>query len=160
MKIFGHPVHVMLIHFPSALFPMDLACSFLAVYTGNSSFNDSAFYAASIGVMAGWLALITGAIDLLGVAKHKPRSLNKALLHGTINSTVLIGYTLLVFLSYKHYPELGNDSALTVSIKTTLILLLFLGNYFGGSLILKDGVGLEENRDRQPKKKRQQEMKN
>ena len=144
MKFLGHPVHVLLIHFPSALFPMDLVCAFLAVYTGNNSFNDSAFYAASGGVVIGWFAVITGTIDLLSVAKQKSKSLNKALLHGTINSTVLIGYTLLVFLSFKHYPELRDDSIVKLSVKATLVLLLLIGNYFGGSLILKDRVGVEE----------------
>jgi len=144
MKILGHPLHVILIHFPSALFPMDFVFAVLAIYTGNNTFNDSAFYVSVAGMLAGWLAVITGAIDLAGVAKNKPASLNKALLHGGINSTVLIAYTVLAFLSYKHYPELSDDSELKLIVKGLLIILLLVGNYFGGSLILKDKVGIEE----------------
>ena len=144
MKIFGHPVHLILIHFPSALFPMDFVCAILALYTGNNSFNNSGFYAAAGGVIVGWLAVLTGAADLLVVMKDKPKALNKALLHGSINSTVLIGYTLLAFISFKHYPELTNDNVLKLVIKGILIVLLLVGNYFGGSLILKDKVGVNE----------------
>ncbi len=144
MKLAGHPVHVMLIHFPSALFPMDFACTLLAAYTGNTAFILSAFYAAAGGVIAGWLAVLTGCIDLLTVAKDKPNSLNKALLHGSINTTVLIGYTVFVFLSFRHYPELTSDSTIKVIAKAGLLALLLLGNYFGGSLVLKDRVGADE----------------
>ena len=133
----------MLIHFPSALLPMDFTCAILAIYTGNSTFNDSAFYAATAGVLGGWLAVLTGVMDMLTVAKNNPRSLNKTLVHGGINSTVLIVYTVLVFLSFKHYPNLFNDSILKLTIKGILIAFLFVGNYFGGSLILKDKIGLE-----------------
>ncbi len=144
MKLFGHPVHVVLIHFPSALFPMDFACALIAIYTSNTSFNDSAFYAATGGVLTGWLAAMTGLLDLAGVAKDKPRSLNKALLHGGLNATVLLGYTVLTFLTFKHYPKLANDSILKLAVKGILIVLLLVGNYFGGSLILKDKIGTDE----------------
>ena len=143
MKLFGHPVHVILIHFPSALFPMDFVCALIAVYTGNGSFNDSAFYASVGGVLAGWLAALAGVVDLAGVAKNKPKSLNTALLHGGINSTVLLGYTILDFLAWKHYPSLTNDSTIKLVVKGALIVLLLVGNYCGGSLILKDKVGVE-----------------
>ena len=71
MKIFGHPLHMMLIHFPTALLPMDFLLSFFAYYNKDSSFLTAAFYCLAGGVLAGGLAIITGLIDLLLIQKIK-----------------------------------------------------------------------------------------
>jgi uncharacterized membrane protein len=141
MKIFGHPLHIMLIHFPSALLPMDLVCSFLAFQTGNTSFAHAAFFAMTGGVLLGFLAIITGAYDLIGVAENKPLALKKALVHGGINATVIIVYSVLAFRAYKAFPDLTNDALAELVVKACLITLMIAGNYIGGSLILKHRVG-------------------
>lgn len=145
MKIFGHPVHIMLIHFPSALFPMDFIYSALGYYTGNASFTDAAFFAVFGGVILGGLAIITGAFDLLGIIENKPLVVKKALIHGGINTTVIIGYSVLAFRAYKEYPDLIQDNVSIFILKGCLVTFMIAGNYLGGSLILKDRVGLENN---------------
>ena len=145
MKILGHPVHIMLIHFPSALLPMDLVCSIIAQYTGDQSFADASFFAMAGGVLFGFLAIITGAYDLIGVAENKPLALRKALIHGGINATVIIGYSVLAFRAYKTFPDLSPDSLALLIIKGGLVTFMIAGNYLGGSLILKHRVGLQNN---------------
>jgi uncharacterized membrane protein len=145
MKILGHPVHIMLIHFPSALLPMDLICSLFAYYTGNLFFTHAAYLAMAGGVGLGALAIITGTFDLISVAENKPLALKKALIHGGINSTVIIAYSLFLFQAYKRYPELVHDTVAVLIVKGSLVTFMLLGNYIGGSLVLKDGVGLEKN---------------
>jgi uncharacterized membrane protein len=144
MKIFGHPLHVILIHFPSALFPMDFVCSLLAYFGGPLSLTDAAFFAGFGGVITGSLAVITGAFDLIPVVKDKPGSVSKALLHGGINSTVLIGFAVTTFLAYRAYPSLRTDGASELVVKGVLVLLLAIGNFLGGSLILKDRIAVEK----------------
>jgi uncharacterized membrane protein len=144
MKILGHPVHIMLIHFPSALFPMELACSLLGYYRGDDSFLSASFYAMCGGVTLGWLAAIAGLIDLVGLIKNRPLSIQKAIIHGTINAAVLIGYSLLVYIAFKKYPDLVADTPVKLVIKGTLVALLIVGNYMGGSLILKDKIAVEK----------------
>jgi uncharacterized membrane protein len=143
MKIFGHPVHIILIHFPSALLPMDFACSLIAYFGGPASLTDAAFYAAAGGVILGWLAVITGSIDLLPLVKKKPGSLNKALIHGTVNTTVLLAFTVMAIISYKNFPALVPDGAVKLWVKGILVLVLGVGNFLGGSLILKDKIAVE-----------------
>lgn len=53
MRIFGHPVHMMLIHFPAALLPMDLFCSIVGYFRGDHSFATAAYYAMAGGVALG-----------------------------------------------------------------------------------------------------------
>jgi uncharacterized membrane protein len=143
MKIFGHPVHVMLVHFPSALFPMDLVCSIIAYVYGVNAFAHASFYAMAGGVVLGGMAILAGGADLLRVSKDKPQLVVKILIHGSINTTVVIGYSLLAFMAYKNYPELLPDSLLMMATKGALVMFMIVGNYFGGNLVFKEKIGVD-----------------
>lgn len=133
----------MLIHFPSALFPMDLICSVIGSYTGHQSFVHAAFIALCGGVLFGFIAIVTGAFDLIGVAEEKPLALKKALVHGGVNATVVIAYSVLAFQAYMSFPDLVPDGPNLLFVKAGFVTLMVVGNYIGGSLILKHRVGLE-----------------
>jgi len=143
MKILGHPIHMMLIHFPSALFPMSVLCSAAGFYTAKASFNDAAFYTLAAGVAAGWLAAITGFFDLIPVVEKKPESTKKALIHGGLNTLVLIGFSLYVYKANKSYPGLQVDTMVNLVIKSLLVSIMIVGNFLGGSLVLKDKINVE-----------------
>lgn len=140
MKIFGHPIHLMLIHFPSALFPMDVVCSVFCYSTGNDAFYVASFYAMVGGVVSGWVAAIAGMLDLGSIAKDKPSSLKKALIHGGINSVVLIAYSIVALFTYKFLPGHTPHFAMLTVFKISLVMLMIAGNFIGGDLILKDKV--------------------
>jgi uncharacterized membrane protein len=141
MKIFGHPIHVMLIHFPSALLPMDLICSILGYSMNDLSFVKAAFYASAGGVVLGWLAIITGAFDLAKLTEERNNLVRKALTHAGINLVVIIGFSLIAFTTWKQYPALEPDSIGKMILKAGLIAFMIIGNFIGGSLVLKHGVG-------------------
>lgn len=137
----------MLIHFPSALFPMDLVCACLALYTGNPSFQDASYFAMVGGVLFGALAIITGTFDLTGLIDKKPLAMKQALIHGGINTTVMIGYSVLAYRAFKAFPDLTADPVAVLVIKACLVTFMIGGNYLGGSLILKHKVALENNQN-------------
>ena len=141
MKFFGHPIHVMLIHFPAALFPMELACYFIFYKTGDPSFGNASFYAMFGGAVLGWLSIITGAIDLVNI-KDSGALQAKALIHGTINTIVVLTYTILASMIYKVYPNLPVATVTLLAVKVSLNILMIAGNYLGGNLVLKDKIGV------------------
>ena len=145
MKLFGHPIHLMLVHFPVALFPFEFVCAFLALYMGDKVFVNTSFYAMMGGVILGWLAITFGALDLISIFKDKPNAVKTALSHSIINTCVIIVYTVLAYSQYKNYPSLKMDSVTILIVKAGIINLMFLGNYFGGSLILKYKVAVEND---------------
>jgi len=147
MKIAGHPVHIMLVHFPSAFFPMDLICSIIGHYTGIVSFTEASFYAMSGGVVLGWLAVFAGAADIAGLADDKRAIVKAALIHGGINLTVVIVYTFLAYVQYKRYPALSADSMGLLLVKAAVISCMIVGNFLGGRLILKYKVAVEKDND-------------
>ncbi|HTA63389.1 MAG TPA: DUF2231 domain-containing protein [Bacteroidia bacterium] len=143
MKILGHPIHLMLIHFPSALLPMECVCYGLFYYTGKLSFAEASYYAMLGAVITGWLAVVFGAMDVTKISAEKPKVMAKALIHGSINTTVLIAYSIFAWFLFKKYPMLPNATVLVLSLKIGLITLMIIGNFLGGSLVLKDKIGIE-----------------
>jgi uncharacterized membrane protein len=134
----------MLIHFPSALLPMDVVCYAIGYCRGDNSFAFASFYAMAGAVITGWLAVIFGALDITGIAPEKEEVMKKALLHGSINATIIIAYTVLAYSAYEHYPALPGASATVLIAKTILVTCMIAGNYIGGSLILKYKIGVQE----------------
>ena len=144
MKLFGHPIHVMLIHFPAALFPMELVCYSIFYNTGNQSFGEAAYYATCGGALLGLLAIVTGAIDLVMISDNDSLQ-SKALVHGAVNSIVVIGYAMLALYLYKQYPNLPIATMPMLALRAALNMLAIGGNYLGGNLILKYRVGVQKN---------------
>ncbi|MCW3114485.1 MAG: hypothetical protein JWR18_2881 [Segetibacter sp.] len=141
MKLLGHPIHLMLIHFPAALFPMELVCYYIQSRNGDTSFAYASFYAMAGGVLFGWLAIITGAIDLITIRDDGALQV-KALVHGAINSAVVLTYTVVAYLFYKHYPNLPIPTKTLLALKASLNLVMIAGNYLGGNLVLKHKLGV------------------
>lgn len=143
MKLFGHPIHLMFIHFPAAFFPMDFVCSLIYRYTGVQSFADASFYAMSGGAMLGWIAVIFGTFDLLTVLEKQPDVMKKALLHGGINIVVIMVYSVLAYAQYKQVSWFQPDGIVVLIVKAFTIAFMIVGNFIGGSLILKHRVAVE-----------------
>jgi uncharacterized membrane protein len=145
MKFLGHPLHLMLIHFPSALFPMELLSYSIYYFTNDESFATASLYALMAGSTLGWLAIITGAIDLLKISPERTKVMNKALIHGSVNTTVVLAYSVFAWIGFRKYPQLPEANLAALVLKLLLVTLMLVGNYMGGSLVLKDKMGTMEN---------------
>lgn len=143
MKILKHPIHVMLIHFPTALLPMDLVLSYLFFKSGNESYGNAAFYCLIAGVVLGWLSAITGLIDLV-LIKNKT-AIGAALLHGSINVTAILIFTVFAYKSWNLFPQLAAPGVTILIVKFAVVLFMLIGNYLGGRLIFKHHIAIENN---------------
>lgn len=141
MKLFGHPIHVMLIHFPAALLPMDFVCALLGKWLQHPGLVEAGHYAAFGGISLGAAAIATGMFDLVEVSREHSTALNKALIHGGINSVVLIGYLMVMMPAWNAYPSITYDGNWMLGAKGLLIGGMIVGNYLGGSLVMEHGVG-------------------
>jgi uncharacterized membrane protein len=145
MKVLGHPLHMMLIHFPTALLPMDVLLSFFAYYNNDNSFLPAAFYCVVAGVLVGAAAIITGTIDVLLIKKDKKPAIATAVIHGFVNTIVLLFFGIFAYRGWQLYPEVSMPQTATLITKAVLIIILFGGNYLGGKLILHHHIGLKNN---------------
>ena len=137
MNLNYHPPHLVLVHFPAALLPMDLVCPALGWYTHNPTCTAAAYYALA---GAGWLAAAFGFVDLTHLPPERGAVLRTALWHGGLNTVVLLAYSVLFFLQWRQLALVTATGALLLG-KAGLLLALVAGNYLGAQLVLKYRLG-------------------
>lgn len=142
MKLFGHPVHPLFIHFPTALFPADLVLSYLYYSTGNHSFYLAGVYCLMGGASTGILALLSGLLDLFSIPKDDKKAIVLALYHGFLNGSLVLIFAVIAFKEWQALPTPVFAGVIGLLTKTLLVLLLFIGNYLGGRLIYEYFIGI------------------
>lgn len=147
MKIGGHPLHSMLIHFPTALLPMDLLLSYLSYQNHNEHFSYAAFYCLVLGTLGGLVAILTGLLDLIRIPKSIKPALSNGLIHGFLNLLVICIYSMWAWKQYKTYPNLQEPSTGLLIFKLIMMLVLLAGNYLGGTLVYKYLIGTSQNQN-------------
>jgi uncharacterized membrane protein len=142
MKLFGHPLHPLFIHFPTALLPMDFVLSLLNYLKGDVSFAQAGFYCLIGGVLTGIAAVLTGLLALTDVPKGDKQALGSSLVHGFVNGFLMLVFGVIAYREWQHYPQLPAVTKTTLLVKGILIVALFIGNYLGGRLIYQHFIGL------------------
>src|SRR5690348_7948551 len=104
-RIAGHPIHSMLVHFPSALFPMTLIFDVISVCIQNNCLACAAFYCLAGGLFFGVIAACAGAIDYVRIPPNH-NAWNKASLHALLNVTWIILFSIVFGLKLKHFPNI------------------------------------------------------
>jgi uncharacterized membrane protein len=143
MKLFGHPIHPLFIHFPTALLPMDLALSILSNVRGDASFATAGFYCLAAGALTGFAAMLTGLLDLLQIPKENKAAWASGLYHGFVNGCIMLIFAVIAWRAWQQYPQLGPATTGVILVKSILILALFAGNYIGGKLIYQYHIGIQ-----------------
>lgn len=140
VKLFGHPVHPMLIVFPAGLFTAAVIFDILYLILQNPVLSTVSFYMIAAGVVGGLLAAIFGFIDWLGLPNDS-RAKNIGLWHG-------LGNFVIVLLFIGSWLSRANNANF---VPTTLALILsFVGIalalitlWIGGELVYRLGVGVD-----------------
>jgi uncharacterized membrane protein len=144
-KLFGHPIHVMIIHFPMALFPVGFIFDLISYIRNDSSLALTGFYCMACGLAGAYLASIFGTIDLMNLPDKKAVK-DKALIHAAINFTGILVYTGLISFRFKNYPDIHVEPLWGIITNGIMILFILFAAHLGGDLILKHKVGtIEEN---------------
>jgi uncharacterized membrane protein len=131
MKLFGHPVHPLFIHFPAALLPMDLGLSVLYHSTGNTSFYQAGTYCLLTGSAMGLLAMVTGLIDLLAIPRVRKQAIALGLYHGFVNGLLILIYAVIAYKAWHVFPLPFFAGTKGIILKGILMIALFVGNYLG-----------------------------
>jgi uncharacterized membrane protein len=138
VRIFGHPVHVMLLHFPVAFWPAHFVLHLLGGRLPPGAAGVVGFWLLAAGTSIGWLAALCGVSDLLALQRAgEERRVSRAINHGLTNGTVLLGFTGLLATEYPHYPGIAHGP-LFLSVEVVLLLALGVGNFLGGMIVWSD----------------------
>src|SRR5512138_2489733 len=140
IKLFGHPVHPMLIVFPAGLFTSTVIMDILYLVFRNPALAIVSFYMAIIGVIGGLLAAIFGFIDWSALPNNS-RAKNIGLWHGLGNFVIVVLFIGSWLLRRDNVDFVPNSLALILSFAGA-ILALFTA-WIGGELVFRLGVAVE-----------------
>lgn len=140
VKLFGHPIHPMLIVLPLGLLSAAVVFDIVYLFTGDDLFTTVAFWNIGAGVLGGLAAAIFGAWDWFHIPRDT-RAKRIGLLHGGGN-VVVIG-----LFSVSWLLRLGQDGhepgGLAYVLSFAGLGLAALTGWLGGELVARLGVGVD-----------------
>jgi uncharacterized membrane protein len=139
-KLFGHPIHQMLIVFPLGLLATALLFDVVQLATGNGFWSELSYWMIAAGVVSGLVAAPFGLVDWLAIP-WRTRAKRIGAVHGGGNVLVVALYGISWLM------RMGNPAA----PETPALVMAFLGGglamvtgWLGGELVDRLAVGVDE----------------
>jgi uncharacterized membrane protein len=139
-KLFGHPIHQMLIVFPLGLLATALLFDALTLLTANGYWSEIAFWMIAAGVVSGLLAAPFGFIDWLAIPAGT-RAKRVGAIHGAGNVVVVLLYAAS-WLTRSDAP--ASPEALALILAFAGGGLALVTGWLGGELVDRLSVGVDE----------------
>lgn len=139
-KLFGHPIHPMLIVLPLGLLSVAVIFDILYLFVDNDAFPTVAFWNIAAGIVGGLAAAVFGLWDWINIPSDT-RAKRIGLLHGGGNVVVLGLFAASWFLRLNETGYVAGPLALGLGI-AGLALALVTG-WLGGELVDRLGVGVD-----------------
>jgi uncharacterized membrane protein len=139
-RLFGHPIHQMLIVFPLGLLATSLFFDIAHLSSGNPQWSTIAYYLIAVGIVTGLVAAVFGLIDWLSIPVGT-RAKRIGLLHGGGNVVVVLLF-IGSWLLRRGAPGEPPTSAFILSV--IAVLLALVTGWLGGELVDRLGVGVDE----------------
>lgn len=139
-RLFGHPIHQMLIVFPLGLLGTSLFFDIAHLATGNPVWGTISYWLIVAGILSGLVAAPFGLIDWLAIPPGT-RAKRIGLLHGGGNVVVLLLFALSWWMR-RDAP--GAPEGLAVGLSAAAVLLALVTGWLGGELVDRLGVGVDE----------------
>jgi uncharacterized membrane protein len=139
-KLFGHPIHPMLIPFPLGLLVTSFIFDIIYLITDSDAFSVAAFWMIAAGVIGGLAAAAFGIIDFSGVPDNT-RAHSIGIWHLVLSVSMVVLFALSWLLRLGEPAEPG-----IIPIILSLVGAALAGStgWFGGELVDRLGVGVHE----------------
>ena len=139
-KLFGHPIHQMLIVFPLGLLATALLFDVVKLVTGNGFWSELSYWMIAAGVVAGLVAAPFGLVDWLAIP-WSTRAKKIGAIHGAGN-VIVIGLYGLSWLMRTGSPASPEAPALVMAFLGGGLALIT--GWLGGELVDRLAVGVDE----------------
>jgi uncharacterized membrane protein len=139
-KLFGHPIHQMLIPFPLGLLGMAVVFDLIAIALGDGYWAEIGFWMMVAGVVTALMAAPFGAIDWLGIPSGT-RAKRVGALHGGGNLLVVALFALSIWL---RWTTPAAPPTLAIGLGVTGFVLSMATGWLGGELVDRLAVGVDE----------------
>jgi uncharacterized membrane protein len=139
-KLFGHPIHQMLIVFPLGLLATGVIFDVIHLITSTPLWAEVAYWMIAAGIVGGLVAALFGLIDWLGIPAGT-RAKRIGLLHGIGNLVVVLLFAGS-WLMRRVNPTTPESLALVFSFAGLGLALVTA--WLGGELVSRLGIGVDD----------------
>lgn len=140
-KWLKHPLHPILVHVPTALWPAALLFDVLANARSDNALVQASFYMILFGLLAALVAIPAGIADWMDIKREKP-AWQLGVYHMALNiaGTVLWGVNLL--LRWGDVQTATSVGTLPLVLSVLGVLMLGVSGYLGGRMVYHYGIGI------------------
>jgi uncharacterized membrane protein len=139
-RLFGHPIHPILIPFPLGLLTTSVAFDVVYLLTSDGKWSGISFWMITAGVIGGLGAAVFGLIDWLAIPSGT-RAKSVGLWHGATNVVVVALFSVCWLL---RLDAPGEPGIVPIVLSFVGVGLASLGGWLGGELVDRLGVGVAE----------------
>lgn len=143
MKLFGHPLHPAIVHFPIACWILAALADAAWLVNADPFFARAALWLQGAGLVAAGAAVIAGMMDLNGL-KARPKASGAATMHVAlvVSAASAAGAS---FLGRMKAPLADGAFSWPLGASFAAAALVIAGAYFGAELVYKHGFGRRES---------------
>jgi nitrite reductase/ring-hydroxylating ferredoxin subunit/uncharacterized membrane protein len=139
-QIKSHPIHPMLVVLPLGLFLGSWIFDLIGKATNNELLWAASYYCAIAGIIGGFCAAIPGVIDWFSVVPPRSSAKNRGLLHGGLNTLVLIAF---IIIAVRRYSATAEPGGFELGLMTIAIIGLGVSGWLGGTLSYRNQIGVD-----------------
>jgi uncharacterized membrane protein len=144
MRIFGHPVHPMLVHFPIAFWTVATVAYFWVASDAGELVVVIAKLANSAGLIMATLAMLAGLLELRSIDSDSDAT-RIAIWHMMIMAIVWVCFLLALMLSISTGIDHAAAQVGEAASAGVGFLLMAVGGWFGGRLIYEFGIAVRKD---------------
>jgi uncharacterized membrane protein len=150
IKIFGHPVHPILVAFPIAFYTATLVC-YIVYNSNNNVFWFKVGYVANLaGIIMAVVAALPGFIDWLYIPARTAAK-KTGLFHMICNVAALVLFALCFFMQKDKWDNPSTNIGSAIVLSALGFLITGVAGFLGFSLIQKHHVGVDPFSDEETK---------
>jgi uncharacterized membrane protein len=138
-KLFGHPIHPMLIPFPIVCFVGAFVTDVVYKQNSDPGWATASMWLLGVGLVMGALAAVAGLTDYLG--DERIRRMSDALKHMLANVTAVIIELVNLVLRLNN-PGFAQSTG--VYLSGVVVLILLYSGWKGGDLVYRHGIGVHD----------------
>jgi uncharacterized membrane protein len=142
VKIFGHPVHPMLVAFPVAFYTATLFCYIVYYSNQNIFWFKVAVVANSAGVIMAMVAAIPGFVDWLFIPSDS-RAKKTGLFHMICNVLALVCFGITAWLQCSNWDEENPAVGIAIVLTALGFILTLAAGFLGWTLVQRHHVGVD-----------------
>ena len=139
-KLFGHPVHPMLVVFPLGLLATAVIFDIIYMSTGNPAFTTASFYMIAAGIIGGLVAALFGFIDWLALPSNSRAKVIGGW-HGIGNVVIVVLFAVSWLLRWDNPNFVPGGLASMLSFAG--VALALVTGWIGGELVYRLGVAVD-----------------